>query len=122
MTEYSNRSRSAEIALEDHEAFLDDPGRFLEHEYFLPGRPNSLASLTFPFSISVVRGAWDWYAREPKDDAPPRYTKFYRADHDSGALALTTAILQAFSSGCVTARADADRGRPRQGPRPEGVP
>jgi len=75
---------------------LENPARYLEHEYFLPGGPAGPLQLTFPYSLSVLRSFAHFHiSAELRDE--PWYAAFYSRDHPSGALQVTSAILEAFS-------------------------
>jgi hypothetical protein len=82
----------------DEKGFLDflrDPANLLPHEYLLPDTPDGPVTLRFPYTLTVARLALMPRLRARITGRPSR-TDFYKADHRSGALALTTAIVEAF--------------------------
>ena len=82
----------------DEKGFLDflrDPANLLPHEYLLPDTPDGPVTLRFPYMLTVARFALMPRLRVRFTGRPSR-ADFYRADHPSGALALTAAIVEAF--------------------------
>src|SRR5262249_36156425 len=71
--------------------FLRDPASLLPHEYLLPDTRDGPVTLRFPYTLSLARIALmpRWRVRIT---GRPSWSDFYRADHGSGALALTVAI------------------------------
>ena len=73
----------------------DDPAKFLKYDYLIPGGPAGTLRAGFPYTVTLLkslgnyriqaqlRGEWFWAA-------------FYRKDHPSQALDITTLILQTF--------------------------
>ncbi len=68
---------------------------YLEQDYFRPGRGAGITLLRFPWTLSLLRALHSYRIRAQLR-AEPAHTPFYRADHGSGALPLTVAILEAF--------------------------
>ena len=79
------------------QAFFDNPGLVLTHEFFLPNSPSGPLIPTFPYSWSLVKGYGNWMIRA-KLRGRPIYADFYSPDHPSHALAVTSAILTDFYS------------------------
>jgi hypothetical protein len=82
----------------DEKGFLDflrDPAKLLPHEYLLPDTPDGPVSLAFPYTLTLARVALMPRLRV-RITGRPSWADFYRADHRSGALALTAAIVEAF--------------------------
>jgi hypothetical protein len=82
----------------DEKGFLDflrDPANLLPHEYLLPDTPDGPVTLRFPYTLTVARVALMPRLRV-RITGRPSWADFYRADHRSGALALTAAIVEAF--------------------------
>jgi len=75
--------------------FLHDPANLLPHEYLLPDTPDGPVTLRFPYTLTVARVALMPRLRV-RLTGRPSWADFYRPDHRSGALALTTAIADAF--------------------------
>lgn len=82
-------------------AFARDPNRVLRHDEFAR-RPRR----RFPFAIALARWLLTDFHVRARIARAPRYAAFYRADHPSHALELTTAILATFAR---EARADGRR-------------
>jgi hypothetical protein len=84
----------------DEDGFLNllrDPASVLPHEYLLPNTRDGPVTLRFPYALALARVAIMPRLRVRITDRPS-WADFYRADHPSGALALTTAIVEAFAN------------------------
>jgi hypothetical protein len=79
----------------EFERLLADPASVLTHEFFLPGTAWGPSPLRFPWSLAVARAAGHFRVRAGMGGYPA-YARFYDADHPSGALPLTAAILTRF--------------------------
>jgi hypothetical protein len=82
----------------DEKGFLDflrDPASLLPHEYLLPDTPDGPVTLRFPYTATLARFALMPRLRV-RITGRPSWADFYRADHPSGALALTAALVEAF--------------------------
>jgi hypothetical protein len=90
--EWIHRPRIDEKGFVD---FLHDPANLLPHEYLLPDTPDGPVTLRFPYTLTVARVALMPRLRV-RLTGRPSWADFYRPDHRSGALALTTAIADAF--------------------------
>jgi len=75
--------------------FLRDPANLLPHEYLLPDTPDGPVALRFPYTLTLARVAL-MPRLQVRITGRPSWADFYRADHRSGALALTAAIVEAF--------------------------
>ena len=75
--------------------FLRNPASLLPHEYLLPDTPDGPVTLRFPYTLTLARIALMPRLRV-RITGRPSWADFYRADHRSGALALTAAITEAF--------------------------
>ncbi len=85
-----------QIAPSDISAFLAEPVRYLEHEYFFPGGPAGVEKIEFPYSVTAVKMVlWD-YQIHASLASRPRHMEFYRTDHASKGLEVTFAILRSF--------------------------
>lgn len=78
---------------DDFAALMRDPASVLHHEAFL-SRPRR----GFPNSIAIARWALQDFHVRAKLARVPRHEPFYRADHPTGALQLTSRILAAFAA------------------------
>jgi hypothetical protein len=83
----------------DADGFVDlnrAPAEFLPHEYLLPDTRDGTVTLRFPYALTLLRIAlmprvWTHISRRPW------WAEFFAADHPSGALPLTVAIVDAFA-------------------------
>ena len=91
-----------DIAPSDIAAFKARPERFLQHDYFLPGGPSGVQAISVPYSLAVLKVAAMHYHVRAQLANVPRHAAFYRPDHPSGGLQVTSEILRAFD---VAARA-----------------
>jgi hypothetical protein len=83
----------------DERGFLNllrDPASALPHEYLLPDTRDGPVTLRFPYALALARVAVMPRLRVRLTDRPS-WADFYKADHPSGALALTAAIVEAFA-------------------------
>jgi hypothetical protein len=71
------------------------PEKFLAHEFFVPGGPSALVRAEFPYSLTLARSLRSYKIRAALQGHSP-YEAFYRTDHPSNALELTTQICRAF--------------------------
>lgn len=83
-----------ELTEKDYRELSQRPERYLKYEFFLPGGLSGLSRMGFPYTVTVAKVLQSLL---PKGLAlEPRYAAFYRPDHPSGALAVTTAIMARF--------------------------
>lgn len=85
-----------EISSDRYAEFVAAPERFLEHEYFAPGGPSGLAHFSPPYSLATLRAFAHFHVRSELR-REPWYLRFYRPDHPSRALDITTKILSRFA-------------------------
>ena len=83
-----------ELTAEDYRELSQRPERYLKHEFFSPGGLSGLQSMGFPYTLTVAKLLKPLLQKALTFE--PRYIAFYRPDHPSGALAVTTAILARF--------------------------
>jgi hypothetical protein len=72
------------------------PAEFLPHEYFLPDTRDGPVTLGIPYSLALLRllaapRIWTHFGGRPA------WSGFFAADHPSGALSLTVAIVDVFA-------------------------
>lgn len=72
------------------------PADLLPHEYFLPDTRDGPVTLRFPYTLALLRllaapRIWTHFSGRPA------WSGFFAADHPSGALPLTVAIVDAFA-------------------------
>jgi hypothetical protein len=72
-----------------------DAAELLPYEYFRPGGDAGIVVLGFPYTLSLARVSRQYRLRAALRGVPS-YAPFYDAGHSSGALDITTAILDAF--------------------------
>jgi len=73
-----------------------EPKRILPHGYALPDTRDGPVSIRFPYTIAALRIALAPRVLTRLTDRPS-WADFFDRDHPSGALLLTTAILEAFA-------------------------
>ena len=83
-----------ELTEKDYRELNRSPERYLQHEFFSPGGLSGLQRMGFPYTLTVVKLLKPLLQKGLAFE--PRYAAFYRPDHPSGALAVTTAILTRF--------------------------
>ena len=83
-----------ELTEKDYRELNQSPERYLKHEFFSPGGLSGLQRMGFPYTVTVVKVLKPLIEKGLAFE--PRYAAFYRPDHPSGALAVTTAILARF--------------------------
>ncbi|TVQ74959.1 MAG: hypothetical protein EA380_11780 [Phycisphaeraceae bacterium] len=75
--------------------FVRRPENFLEHDEFVPGKPNGVLRLRFPYSVSVAR-SFRHHAILARLRREPRYKQFYDPAHSARGTQVTAGILQRF--------------------------
>lgn len=80
---------------DDLRALIDHPESRLQHEWFAPHGPSGTAELTFPYTLSVVRGFGNFKVRALLHGRS-FYSEFYEPHHPSGGLQVTAGIASAF--------------------------
>jgi hypothetical protein len=92
--EWIHRPRIDEVGFLN---LLQNPASELPHEYLLPDTRDGPVTLRFPYALALARLAVK-PALRVRFTGRPFWGDFYRAGHPSGALALTTAIVEAFAN------------------------
>jgi len=72
-----------------------DPGRYLAHEYFLPGGSSGIQALRFPYTWTALRAFGNFHVVAELRGLP-WWLEFYERDHPSDALSVTAAVLARF--------------------------
>ena len=75
--------------------YIESPGRYLSHEWFLPDAPDGPITFSFPFSIALARGVLNPRVLN-KLSGHPSWIQFYDPNHPSGALPLLVRITEEF--------------------------
>lgn len=75
---------------------MASPGRFLQHEYFVPDGPSGLVSGSFPYISTIIRSLWSYKVSAVLRRESP-YEAFYREDHPSQALEISRRLLRMFA-------------------------
>ena len=83
------------ITSDEYPQFVNDPGRFLRHEFFVPDGPSGIRTLGFPYTLSVA-SAFRHFHIQAQLRGVPWYADFYSPDHPSRGLPVTTAIIEGF--------------------------
>ena len=88
-----------EISGEDLQAFGEDPGRFLDHETFLPDGRFGPSRIRFPYSLTLAGAILDERVVNVVRRLPS-WESFLTAGHESGGCELTAAIMERFVELC----------------------
>jgi len=83
------------LSAEEYVAMTRNPGSVLVHDYFMPGGPSGTTQTGFPFTISLFRTFANYRIRAQLS-REPFWAAFYRREHPSQALEVTSAIMQSF--------------------------
>jgi len=83
------------LSLDEYHTMVRNPERFLRHEYLLPGGPAGTSKAGFPFSVSLLK-ALNNYRLKARFAGKLFWADFYRNDHPSRALEITTLIIKSF--------------------------
>lgn len=84
-----------DLDADDFARITTDARRILPHEFFRPGGAAGIVVRRFPYTVSLGRVTGQYRVRAALRGVPS-YAPFYANDHPSGALAVTSAILDAF--------------------------
>ena len=76
---------------------VENPVPYLPYDYFVPGGSSGTTTFAFPFTWSLIKSSGHFHIRATLV-GQPWYASFYRRDHESGALAVTTALLASFET------------------------
>jgi len=82
----------------EYSEIKDNPGRFLHHEYFLPGGPSGRQMARFPYLWGMIQVSP--FIVKNLLFGSGNYQAFYQPDHPSQGLEVMTAIIEEF---CRTA-------------------
>ena len=74
---------------------LESPEKYFEHDYFIPGGPSGVVKLGFPY-LGALLSLRTNYKMRAAQRGEPSHAAFYRPDHDSRGLAVTSAIARTF--------------------------
>jgi lysophospholipase L1-like esterase len=83
-----------QLSAKSYDNFIQNPERFLTHDYFVPGGPSGAQKLEFPYLWSIIKAYRFFYNRYIL--GYKSYLQFYRPDHPSQAFPLTVAIINQF--------------------------
>jgi hypothetical protein len=83
---------------------LHNPARYLPHEYFLPDHDGGPRSLSFPYTLSLVRCFGNDHILS-KLEHVPFFFRYYQADDPGDSMALTAEILKHFRDAVTTSGA-----------------
>jgi hypothetical protein len=79
----------------EYQAMTEDPARFLTDDYLTLGGPTGTLKAGFPFTLSMLRSLRN-FRIQAQLRRESFWAPFYRKEHPSHALEITTLILQAF--------------------------
>jgi len=71
------------------------PEKSLKYDYFLPGGQSGIQKFNFPFTLKII-GFLNNYHISAKIQGRPRFTEFYKYNHNSNGLELTFNIIKSF--------------------------
>jgi len=80
------------LTAENYEDFIQNPGRYLKHDYFVPGGPSGAQKLAFPYTWSILKAHKFFYDRYVL--GYKSYLQFYQPGHPSHAFPLMMAIIK----------------------------
>ncbi len=80
------------LTAKNYEDFIQNPGRYLKHDYFVPGGPSGAQKLGFPYTWSIIKAHKFFYDRYVL--GYKSYLQFYLPGHPSLAFPLTVAIIK----------------------------
>jgi hypothetical protein len=83
--------------IQDFRRIVAHPSHYLRFEYFTPNGPSGKRHLQFPYLYNLLLSFGEFHIRARMTGAP-WYAEFYRPDHPSSGLHITTAIAEAFAS------------------------
>jgi len=76
--------------------FFSEPSNYLKHEYFLPKGPSGSLTMQKPYVITLIKSLLVHYRFKAIRANKLHYEDFYKEDHDSNGLRVTTGIAEAF--------------------------
>jgi hypothetical protein len=83
------------LSLNDYHSMVQNPERFVLHEYLLPGGPTGTSKAGFPYTLSIFK-AFNNYRIKARLVGKSFWADFYRRGHPSEALEITTLIMKSF--------------------------
>lgn len=81
--------------VEEHAAMMQAPERYFKDDYFVPGGPGGVSTLSFPYTLSIASLAKHYRIRSAMK-RESSYVAFFHPEHASGALQVTAGIAKAF--------------------------
>jgi hypothetical protein len=83
------------LTQDEYLAMGDYPAKFLKYDYLIPGGPAGTVRAGFPYTVTLLKSLGN-YRIQAQLRGESFWAAFYRKDHPSQALEITTLILQAF--------------------------
>jgi len=80
------------LTAKNYEDFIQNPGRYLKHDYFVPGGPSGAQKLAFPYTWSILKAHKFFYDRYIL--GYKSYLQFYLPGHPSHAFPLMMIIIK----------------------------
>ncbi|MBF0275795.1 MAG: SGNH/GDSL hydrolase family protein [Nitrospinae bacterium] len=84
-----------ELTKEEFIKLVNRPDKYLDHEYFNLGGDSGVRKLEFPYFLSLLHILKHFHIQSELK-AEPWYSEFYKENHPSQGLKITTEILSAF--------------------------
>ncbi len=81
------------ISIEEYASISYTAVDLLPHEYFAPGTEGGPGIMRFPYSLAVLQALRHYRISSALAGIRPTYIPFYQAQHPSGALQITEAII-----------------------------
>jgi len=75
---------------------FEEPQAVFEHDYFVPGGPSGVSKPGFPYLATLI-GLRKNFRMRAAMSGEPSHAPFYKPDHESGGLAVTSAIARTFA-------------------------
>ena len=90
------------ISSEDYKSFLQNPNKFLPHEYFKLKGDVGIVKFQFPYSFNLIRALQhvriqNKFSSMKNGYYKPTYADFYQPNHPSKGLQVTKEILKEFT-------------------------
>lgn len=83
-----------DLTKEDYQRLINNPERYLQHDYFVPEGLSGRLHSEFPYSVRVLKLSKRLLFRIISGNRS--YEEFYQPYHESKALQVTTAIIETF--------------------------
>jgi len=87
----------SDLKPENFECYAGSPEKCLTEEYFIPGGNSGVQYLKFPFTVSIFKTLKNEHL-QAKMLREPVWKRFYDPSHPSGALEITSRIIEKFVS------------------------